>query len=408
MTTVTRNPRSAFVDTKGIRRTPQVQRRTGIRSLRRPRLVGQSTTNFWLLLTVVVVLNLVGLVMVLSASSVMSLRETGSSWTYFLRQAMWMAVGFGVLGAFLVIDLSVLRRYAKPLLLASLGMLLAVLVPGLGVSANGSTRWLGFGPLQLQPAELVKFALIVWVADLLARRSKKLTDARLTVVPPMLALGAVAMLLMMQPNLGTTIVVGCIVLVVVYVAGAPARPLAGCAVVGTFAAVVMALAVPYRRARVLAFLNPWADPGNTGYQVIQSQVGLANGHLLGTGLGASRAKWGFLPFAHTDFIFAIIGEELGLVGAVAVVALFVALAVLGVRTAMRASDRFGTLLATGITTWLAVQAVVNIGAVVGAMPITGVPLPFISFGGSSLLFTLAATGVLLNISRNPGAAAGRR
>ncbi|MEO9224334.1 MAG: FtsW/RodA/SpoVE family cell cycle protein, partial [Acidimicrobiales bacterium] len=158
------------------------------------------------------------------------------------------------------------------------------------------------------------------------------------------------------------------------------------------------------RARVLSFLHPWADPANKGYQLIQSQVGLADGGLFGKGLGASRAKWGFLPFAHTDFILAIVGEELGLIGAALVIGLFVLLAVLGVRAAARSTDRFGTLLAVGVTTWLTLQAFVNIGAVIGILPITGVPLPFLSFGGSSLLFTLMASGLLLNVARNPAGA----
>jgi cell division protein FtsW len=218
----------------------------------------------------------------------------------------------------------------------------------------------------------------------------------------MVAFCALALLIMLQPNLGTTIVIASITFSILFVAGVPMRPLVGWGTAGTFAACVAAMGQSYRRARVLAFLHPWDDRLNTGYQTIQSQVSLASGGLFGLGLGASRAKWGFLPYAHTDFIFAIIGEELGLFGALLVVLLFVALAFLGVRAAVHAPDPFGRLLAIGITTWLSVQAFVNIGAVIGVLPITGVPLPFISFGGSSVLATMAASGILLNVARSSG------
>jgi cell division protein FtsW len=180
----------------------------------------------------------------------------------------------------------------------------------------------------------------------------------------------------------------------------PLKPLGLTAAAGGGAAVLFAVVEPYRYRRLMGFRDPWADPLNTGYQTIQAQVGVANGGLIGTGLGEGRAKWGFLPFPHTDFIFAVIGEELGLVGALTVIALFLALGVLGIRTALRAPDRFGMLLAAGVTTWILVQAFVNIGAVIGALPITGVPLPFVSFGGSSLLVLMAAAGLLLNVARH--------
>jgi cell division protein FtsW len=219
----------------------------------------------------------------------------------------------------------------------------------------------------------------------------------------MVAFCSLAALIMLQPNLGTTIVLAAITFSILFVSGVPARPLVGWGAAGTFAACVLAMGQSYRRARILAFLHPWSDPLNTGFQPIQSMVALTSGGWLGVGLGASRAKWGFLPYAHTDFIFAIIGEELGVVGALLVVLLFVALAFLGVRTGLQAPDPFGRLLALGVTTWLCVQAFVNIGAVVTILPITGVPLPFISFGGSSTIATMAASGILLNVARSSGA-----
>jgi cell division protein FtsW len=206
-------------------------------------------------------------------------------------------------------------------------------------------------------------------------------------------------LVMLQPDLGTTMVLGAIVLSVLFVAGVPMLPLAGVTALGGAGAVLLALWAPYRRARLLAFLHPSADPMSTGYHINQSLMGVASGQLTGVGLGESRAKYGFLPNAHTDFIFAIISEELGLLGALTVVAMFVAFAWLGTRTALRAPDRFGTLVAAGITAWITAQAIVNIGGVVGLLPITGLTLPFVSFGGTSLMVCMAATGILLNIAR---------
>jgi cell division protein FtsW len=369
---------------------------------------GRDTSNYWWLLAVLAVLNIVGLVMVLSASSVVSLRETGSSWTYFTKQAEWMVLGIMAAFAMIHLDLDRLRRSAPLWLgLCCLG-LLAVHVPGLGVTANGATRWIALGPIQIQPSEITKLVLLVFVADWLDRQQAHIQVARVSVRPVMLVLGVVAALVMAQPNLGTTLVIAAIVFAILFAAGAPRGALCAWGVAGTAAAIALALGSSYRRARVLSFLNPWADPQHNGYQLIQSRVGLAGGGVFGVGLGASRAKWGFLPFAHTDFIFSIIGEELGLVGAVVVVGLFIAFGVLGMRVAHQAKSRFQALVAVGVTTWIVVQAFVNIGAVIGILPITGVPLPFISYGGTSLLVTLAAAGMLLNVARHPAPAPARR
>jgi cell division protein FtsW len=250
----------------------------------------------------------------------------------------------------------------------------------------------------MQPSELTKLALLLFAADILARRGAKGTvDSALR--PVLVAFGIVAFLVMMQPDMGTTLVLGCIAGGLLFVAGIEMRTLGkllGAAVVGSL---LLGMAEGYRRARLFSFLDPWKDAGNTGYQIAQSLVGLGTGGLMGLGLGASRAKWGFLPNAYTDFIFAIIGEELGLLGTLVVVGLFVAFAILGVRIALKAPDRFGALLAAGVTAWVIGQALINIGAVIGVLPVTGVPLPFISFGGSSLVITMAAAGMLLNIAR---------
>ncbi len=352
-----------------------------------------------ILLGIVLVLNVIGLVMVLSASSVNDLYLEGTSWYSFRRQIIWVLLGLAAMGLVLRVDYRSWRRPSAAMLLLSCCTLVLVLVPGVGVARNGATRWLGAGSLTFQPSELAKVAVLVFVADLLARRWDRMADLHATLYPVLLVLGTIALLIMLQPNLGTTIIVGAIVMVQLFVAGIPLAPLGAVGALGTAGALALALGEEYRRARILAFLDPWADPLNTGYQTIQAGAGMASGSFAGVGLGGSRAKWGFLPETHTDFIFAVIGEELGLIGSLLVLALFVAFGVFGIRTALHAPDPFGSLLAAGLTTWIVIQAIVNIGAVVGALPITGVPLPFVSFGGSSMVVTMGACGMLLNVAR---------
>jgi len=367
-------------------------------SARTPPAQATGARLFVALAFLIAVFNLLGLVMVMSASSVVALDDYGSSWYFVARQAAWAAAGTVALVVVARVDYHRWRRLSGPFVLVAVGLLGLVLVIGTG--ANGATRWIGVGPLTFQPSELAKLALVLWVADLLARRAAYMHNTRATLRPVIVVLAVMATLVMLQPNLGTTIVVAAIALTVCFVGGAPLGPLTRWATFGMGAAVALALAAPYRRARVLAFLDPWADPMDKGYQNIQSLVGLAEGGVAGKGLGAGTAKWGFLPYAHSDFIFAVIGEELGLVGAVAVVGLFVLLGVLGVRVALHAPDRFGLLLAVGVTAWFCVQAFVNIGAVIGILPITGVPLPFVSAGGSSLVFGMAGAGLLLSVARH--------
>ena len=345
----------------------------------------------------VAVLNLFGLVMVLSASSAYALDRYGSSWYHVTRQATWALAGTGVLVLIARVDYHRWRRLAAPMLWTSLVLLAAVLV--IGTDHNGSRRWIGYGALMIQPAELVKLTFLIWVADLLARRSKWMHNTRATLRPVIVALAVVAGLVMLQPNLGTMLVIAGIALSMVFVAGVPLGPIVRWAGVGVGLATCLALAAPYRRDRVFSFLDPMADPRGENYQSVQSLVGLASGGFAGSGLGASRAKLGFLPYAHSDFIFAIIGEELGLVGALVVVALFVLFGVLGIRVALHAPDRFGMLLAVGITAWFLFQAFVNIAVVAGVLPVTGVPLPFVSYGGSSLIFSMGAAGLLLAVAR---------
>ncbi|MEA2717104.1 MAG: cell division protein FtsW [Actinomycetota bacterium] len=361
---------------------------------------GARESGWVLLATVTALLVVMGLMMVLSASSVEALRSYGGAWVFFQKQAVWAVVGAVVMAATACWDYRRWKRLAWPLVVASLVLLAAVHIPGVGINVSGSTRWLGFGFFSFQPSELAKFALLVFVADLLARRHDRMHESRQTLRPVAIVAGAFGGLVLLQPDMGTAMVLVLIVLVELFVAGLPLLRMAGVFAAASIGAVVLAMGAGYRRNRMFAFVDPWGDVSNTGYQVAQSLVALGTGHLAGVGLGASRAKWGFLPNAHTDFIFAIVGEELGLVGTLLVLSLFAAFAVLGIRAALRAPDRFGMLLATGITAWVVGQALVNMGAVTGMLPVTGVPLPFLSFGGTSLVVTMGSVGVLLNVARH--------
>ncbi len=355
--------------------------------------------GFVVLLLLVAVLNLIGLVMILSASSVESLRQYGSPWYYFERQVLWLSLGLGAFGIAVNVDYRRWRHLGVVSVFGSLVLLAAVMVPGLGISVSGSSRWLGVGSWRLQPSELAKLALIIFAADVLDRRSDRIREWRYSMVPVVVVFALMAGLVMLQPDMGTTMVMACAVLAVLYAAGVPLAPMSGVLGVGAVLTFGMAIAEPYRFRRLTSFMHPLADASNTGYQSAQGLVALGSGRLAGLGIGASRASWGYLPNQQTDFIFAIIGEETGLIGSLLIVGLFVAFAVLGVRAACRAPDRFGALMAAGITAWIVGQAIINIGAVVGLLPVTGVPLPFVSFGGSSLIIALGAVGILGNIAK---------
>jgi cell division protein FtsW len=360
--------------------------------------------GFLLILAITVALTVIGLVMVLSASSVEALSSYGSSWVFFEKQLLWVALGAGAMAVTMRIDYHFWRRLALPAVAVVMVLLLAVLVPHLGVSVGGSSRWLGFGSFRLQPSELAKLALVLFVSDLLARRLERTGEVRSVLRPILIVSLAAAALIFKQPDMGTSLVIGAIVLGLLLAAGMPRRTMTKLALGAVAGSFVLGMADPYRKARLLSFLHPWADRTTSGYQVVQSMVGLATGGVAGLGLGNSRAKWGFLPNAYTDFIFSVIGEELGLIGSVLVVGLFVALAVAGLRSAQRAPDAFGGLLMVGITVWITAQAVLNIGAVIGILPVTGVPLPLVSFGGSSLTIVMGAIGILLNIASQERAA----
>lgn len=381
-------------------RSGAIRAGTKVRRRARPRVALHAGHPAVLIGIITTVLVLAGLVMILSASSVASFANYGSSFLFFRRQLIGAAIGLVGFVFFAKVDYHRLHLLGYFLYALSVGLLVAVLIPGVGTVAGGSARWIPLGPLSFQPSELAKLALVLFAADVFSRKSEDgLQDLSHTLLPMLPALGVLTVLIMLQPDLGTTLLVGTIGMGMLFVAGAPLRYLIPMGFTSVCLGLGAALIEPYRRERILAFMDPWRDPLNTGYQTIQSLIALGSGGWFGVGLGASRQKWLYVPNAHTDFIFAILGEEMGLLGTLTVVGLFGFLVYLGVKTAQRAPDRFGMLIASGITLWIAVQALVNMGAVTASLPITGVPLPLVSFGSTSLVISLAAMGILVNIAK---------
>ena len=343
-----------------------------------------------------------GLVMVYSASSGSAALANGDPAYYLKRQAIYAGIGLALMVLAARSDFHLLRRIAPILVVSGIGLLLAVLV--LGQSVNGARRWLTFGPAVFQPSELAKLSLAIWAAAYLARRKPPRTLGELWRPVGLLTVVFCALLLL-EPDLGTAIAIVVMLAAMLLVAGTPARTL--CMGLGIAAALGLAAIwlEPYRRARLFSFLNPWQDAQGSGYQIVQAITGFASGGVFGRGLGQSVAKLNFLPEAHTDMIFAIIGEELGLVGATGVIAAYCAFAYLGLKIALQCKDPFGKRLAAGLTALVCGQAAINLAAVMGLAPLTGIPLPFVSYGGSSLVVALACVGILLNIAGNAGAGA---
>ena len=355
---------------------------------------------YWMLALLVMILCVIGVVMVLSASSIVSLSSYGTPWHFFIRQWIWLLIGTGGFAFASRTDYQVWKKPSRLFMYVALLLLLAVLVPGVGVSAYGASRWIGNSTVQVQPSELAKLALIFFAADVLDRRAQKGTWwYQMAPVVAMLVL--VGALVMAQPDMGTTMVLAVIVVAMLFTAGVPTSRLGLMGGVGVVLVYAMAKAAPYRWRRMTSFLHPFKDARDTGYQAVQALLALSQGKVLGDGIGTSIASYGYLPNAQTDYIFAVIGEETGIIGGIFVSALFLALMMVGVKVACKAQDRFGSLVAAGITAWLVGQAIINIGAVVGLLPVTGVPLPFVSFGGSALVIALFGAGVLANIAKQP-------
>jgi len=358
--------------------------------------------EYSLLYTATLCLLAIGAVMVYSASSAESLLNTGDPAYYLKRYVAYGLCGLAALHFISRRGPGTVKAMTAPLLALSFVLTAALMLPGIGVTVNGAKRWLGAGPLQFQPSELLKLSLVLYAAQLLAARPARLKTLGGLCKPLLIVVAVACALLMAEPDMGTAIVVCASIAVLLFAAGARPRHLLGLAGALFLVGMVAALVEPYRRARLTSFLDPWADAADSGFQAVQAMIAIGSGGLFGVGLGESVQKIFYLPEAHTDMILAILAEEVGLVGVIAVAALYGMIAYAGLRAAKAARDRYSKLLATGITALILCQAIVNLFAVVGMAPLTGVPLPFISYGNSNLIVMMAGMGMLLNISMTRG------
>jgi cell division protein FtsW len=362
--------------------------------------LGRPMTSFHLVVAVVALLITLGLIMVLSASGVHSYDEDGSPWAIFGKQVLWTIVGLGAFYVALRMPINFMRRLAFPSFVITIIMLILVLIPGIGKEANGSRGWFVVAGFSMQPSELAKIAFLIWGAHLLAARRLERASVREMLFP--LVPGAVLALLLivLQPDLGQTVSLGIILLGLLWYAGLPLRVFLSSLAAVVVAAGILAMSEGYRSDRVQSWLDPGADGQGSGYQARQARFALANGGVFGDGLGQGTAKWNYLPNAHNDFIFAIIGEELGFVGAAGLLALFGLFAYTGMRIARRSADPFLRLLTATATLWVLGQVFINVGYVVGLLPVTGLQLPLISAGGTSTATTLLVLGIITNAARH--------
>jgi cell division protein FtsW len=366
-------------------------------------LLDRPLTSYYLVIGCSALLLALGLMMVLSASSIEAIQETGNPFYWFIKQSLTATIGVPLMWLCSRLPQRFFRLAGYPLMaLSIIGLVIVIFI---GESQLGAQRWIDVGPIYLQPSEPAKLGLALWGADLLARKARAgRIEWRQLLIPLMPGMAIVSFMVMMGRDLGTTLVLMLIFLSLLWVVGAPVRLFGGILSVAVLAALIMIKVEPYRMARITSYLAPWDDAQGAGYQSVQGQIAIGSGGWFGLGLGSSRQKWDWLPHSESDFIFAILGEELGLAGTLAVVALFGLLGYAGLRIAARVNDPFIRLASAAVVAWIAGQAIVNIGAVIGVLPITGIPLPLVSYGGSALLPTLAALGMLLSFARRePGA-----
>jgi len=341
----------------------------------------------------------IGIVMVFSASSATAYADYHDTAYFLKRQLVMLAVGAVLAYGAYRIDYTKLKRISPALLAVTFALLLLTLVPHIGFQTGGARRWLGFHAISFQPSELAKLAIVLFFAAKLSTLGEDVRSLSRGVAPLLLVAFGIAMTIFVEPDMGTASLVAFTAIGMLLCAGMRFEHLM-LVTLGTLPAIALAIgSSPYKRARVLAFMNPWKDPENTGFHIVQSLLALGSGGIFGVGLGASRQKFFYLPEAHTDFIFAVIGEELGLLGTLAVLALFAAFAIRAFTIAQRTTDRFGFFLICGCTMLIVIQAFINIGVVTSSWPVTGVPLPFISFGGTSLIVNLIAAALVMNVAR---------
>ncbi|MDD5731070.1 MAG: putative lipid II flippase FtsW [Candidatus Omnitrophica bacterium] len=346
-----------------------------------------------------IILICIGIVMIYSSSCIYAWERYHDGFFFLKRHLIFLFIGLIFTFLAMSVDYRKFRRFAKPLLIVALALLVLVLVPHLGREVSGARRWFRFKFISFQPSELANLAIIIYVSDFLVRKREVLRSFFRGFMPTMMVLGFAALLILIQPDLGTTIAITVVVFVMLFVAGVRASHLLYVVLAALPMLYILVFSVPYRRMRIMAFLNPWADPKGSGFQIIQSQVALGSGGLFGVGLGHSKQKLFFLPAAHTDFIFSIIGEELGLIGTIGVIILFIIFIHQGLKIIKNAPDRFGYFLSLGLVLMISFKAIINIGVSCGVLPTKGLPLPFISYGGSSFIFDMISFGILMNVAR---------
>lgn len=351
------------------------------------------------ILIITLILICIGVVMIYSASSVWAQDRYKDGIFFLKRHLAFILIGAALSFLVMSFDYRALRKYAKPLLFFALILLILVLIPGLGREVGGARRWFRFGIFSFQPSEFANLAMLIYIADFISRKKAQMKDLWSGFLPPLMVLGFTVVLILAQPDLGSSLALGMIVFMLIFTSGADVRHLGGVILLAIPVLYVLIFSVPYRRMRITAFLNPWADPKGSGFQLIQSNIALGSGGLFGTGLGHSNQKLFYLPAAHTDFIFSIIGEELGLVGTLSICFLFIGFILQGFKVVKNSGDTFGHFLSLGIVSMIALKAVINMGVSSGIFPTKGLPLPFISYGGSSLIFDMIGVGLLLNVAR---------
>lgn len=347
------------------------------------------------LLSVVLFLVFIGVVMVFSASAIVSHEKFNTSYLFLIKQIIWTVMGVFLMLVLARIDYNKLQKFSRPLMVFSFSLLVLVLL----IESGEIKRWLKFGMVNFQPSEMAKICLILYIADVLDRKGSKIQDFKKGLLPILAVAGIFLILIYAEPDLGTAVILGLVVLAMLFMGGVRLFHLLSLVLASIPLLYFAVFHVGYRRERILTFINPWADAQRIGYQIVQALLALGSGGFFGKGLGASRAKLFFLPEPYTDFIFSIIGEELGFLGASLIIFLFVIIAWRGLHIATKAPNQFGNLLAAGITFLITFQAVLNISIVTACLPTKGITLPFLSYGGSSLVFSLAGVGILLNISR---------
>jgi cell division protein FtsW len=343
----------------------------------------------------------IGIVMILSASTTVSYKQFNNQYIIFLRQLMFVGIGVVMMMAISRLPKVFFFKWSKVALWLSIVLLVLVLIPSIGISVAGQRNWISlWGPFRLQPSEIAKLTLIVWGSVVLNKQIRSKVTTWQNLLIPVFPVGTIiAILVILEGDLGTALIIGPVLLSLFFAIGAPVKLFTWSAMAGLLGILLLSIQESYRVQRFLSWINPTAENQDAGWQVTHGKYALASGGWTGIGLGASKEKWGWLPAAHTDFIFAVVGEELGLIGTLIVLVLIGTIAYVALTLARKTNDLFTKLIATSVMAWIVVQSIINVGAVLGLLPVTGVPLPLVSYGGSSLVFTMSAIGVLMAVLR---------